>query len=41
MLPVLNKEILAKAVLASVALRGEVNEKITFDRKHKFDADCP
>ena len=34
MLPVLNSQCLNKALLASVAFKGKVNDKLQFDRKH-------
>ena len=41
MLPVLNEECLNIAILCSLALNGEIAEKIKFDRKHYFYADLP
>ena len=40
-LPVLNEECLNIAILCSLALNGEIAEKMKFDRKHYFYADLP
>ena len=41
MLPVLNEECLDIAILCSLALNGNIADKIKFDRKHYFYADLP
>ncbi len=41
MLPVLNEECLNLAVKASLALKGHINERIKFDRKHYYYSDLP
>ena len=41
MLPVLNEECLDLAIKASLALRGNINPRIKFDRKHYFYSDLP
>ena len=40
-LPVLNEECLNHAIKAGIALQGEINSKIMFERKHYFDSDTP
>ena len=40
-LPVLNKRVLEKAVLAALAVQGEVHHKSKFDRKNYFYPDLP
>ncbi len=41
MLPVLNEECLNLAVKASLALKGHINSRIKFDRKHYYYSDLP
>lgn len=41
MLPVLNEECLDLAVKASLALQGNINPRIKFDRKHYYYSDLP
>lgn len=41
MLPVLNEECLNLAVKASLALKGDINRRIKFDRKHYYYSDLP
>ena len=41
MLPVLNEECLNLAIKASLALRGNINPRIKFDRKHYYYSDLP
>jgi aspartyl-tRNA(Asn)/glutamyl-tRNA(Gln) amidotransferase subunit B len=41
MLPVLNEECLNLAVKASLALKGNINKRIKFDRKHYYYSDLP
>jgi aspartyl-tRNA(Asn)/glutamyl-tRNA(Gln) amidotransferase subunit B len=41
MLPVLNKECLHKAVMASRMFEGKLSDKMQFDRKHMFYSDMP
>ena len=41
MLPVLNRQCLDLAIKASLALNGQIAEKIKFDRKHYFYSDLP
>lgn len=40
-LPVLNKKCVELAVLASLALKCEINPVSSFDRKHYFYSDLP
>ena len=41
MLPVLNKEALQKAILAGLALGGNIHQVSKFDRKNYFYPDLP
>ena len=41
MLPVLNEECLNLAIKASLALEGNINRLIKFDRKHYYYSDLP
>jgi aspartyl-tRNA(Asn)/glutamyl-tRNA(Gln) amidotransferase subunit B len=41
MIPVLNEECLNLAIKAALALKGRINPRIKFDRKHYFYSDLP
>lgn len=41
MLPVLNEDCLNLAIKASLALNGNINRRIKFDRKHYYYSDLP
>lgn len=41
MLPVLNAQCLNIAIKASLALEGDIPDRIKFDRKHYYYADLP
>jgi aspartyl-tRNA(Asn)/glutamyl-tRNA(Gln) amidotransferase subunit B len=41
MIPVLNEECLNLSIKAALALKGRINPRIKFDRKHYFYSDLP